>query len=58
MNNNDTVSPLGFELARELTLDEMNSVGGGVAASKGTAGGSISVSTGRPDGEVHIDADW
>ncbi|MBB3815198.1 hypothetical protein FHY13_003583 [Xanthomonas arboricola] len=54
----NTVSPLGYELTRELTLDEMNSVGGGVAAFKGTAGGSITVSTGHPDGEIHIDADW
>lgn len=52
----NTVFPLGYELARELTLDEMNNVGGGMY--KGTAGASITVSTGQPDGEIHIDTEW
>ena len=52
MENN--IAPLGFELSRELTMEELQEVGGG----KGTAGGGVTVSSGRPDGEVHIDADW
>ncbi len=50
------VTPLGFELAREMTVQELQEVGGGRA--KGTAGAGVTVSSGGPDAEAHVDLDW
>ncbi|AZR27629.1 hypothetical protein NX80_015515 [Xanthomonas vasicola pv. arecae] len=56
MELNEMVSPLGLELARELSESEMEVVGGG--AVKQTAGGKVSGSNGNWDAEVHYDVEW
>lgn len=50
---NTAVRPLGQELARELTMEELNAVGGG-AATRSTTG---KISNGG-DWEVSVTIDW
>ena len=52
----DFVAPLGFEMARELSVEETGLVGGGMM--KQTAGGKLSGSNGDWDAEVHYDIEW
>ena len=53
---NDFVTPIGFEMARELSTEETSLVGGGRA--KQTAGGKLTGSTNDWDAEVHYDVEW
>lgn len=56
-DKNNAIKPLGLELARELSTEELVSVGGGVAAaaSTGSAGGKV---TNGGDWEVSVGIDW
>lgn len=50
----EKISPLGFKNARELTVEEIDSVGGGAthtARAKGTYNGGV-------DGEIEYDIEW
>jgi hypothetical protein len=56
MNASEMVSPIGLELARELSASETEMVGGGRV--KQTAGGKLTGSTGQWDAEIHYDVEW
>jgi len=54
-DKNVSIKPLGLEMARELSTEELQNVGGALAASTGSAGGKV---TSGGDWEVSVGIDW